>query len=61
MVKSLSNSGSLGLNKINTCLLKTELYEMEVRYPPFDWMKILGDEQDYHAHDPKAFLACIRR
>jgi hypothetical protein len=48
-----------GLN-ITLCQAKTRLIRMEMRYPPYDWMKAISAEPR-KAYDAKAFLECVRK
>jgi hypothetical protein len=58
-VQSYRDLDEKGLN-ISSCEAKTRLIQMELRYPPYDWMKIKGYEQP-KAYDAKAFLECVRK
>jgi hypothetical protein len=44
---------------ISTCLAKSEMSQMEQRYPPYDWMKIEGYAPP-RAYDAKIFLECAK-
>ena len=58
MVKAILNYNKLGIST-SECRAKTEMYEMEMRYPPYDWMRTISKE--IRAYDAKAFFECIRR
>ena len=49
-----------GLN-LTLCAAKTELFLMETRYPPYDWMLALRPALPFQAVDAKAFLECVRK
>lgn len=42
----------------NACQAKTRLFNLEVRYPPFPFMRTVG--QEFRAYDSASLLACVK-
>ncbi len=47
-------------SNISMCLVKSEMLQIEQRYPPYDWMKLEGYAPP-RAYDAKTFLDCAKK
>jgi hypothetical protein len=61
MINLISYPQSAGQTSTHlSCMQKTEMLEIETRYPPYDWMVDL-----IHKHptaiDAKAFMECVKK